>query len=172
MRATLHNNHTTNLTTHLTGTSIALRTHTASAVWIVLSLHFSPLAATESSSTPQAKRQSFDLLSTAPHTPIETCEYGNIGSSGKPVMDGESAEQREHRLKTLWRTLDTKRNGYLDLPALKTGLAQMNHRESAAVVISMLTSSRLMHTNLQRSKMQTVSSGICSRHATSITTGR
>lgn len=87
-------------------------------------------------------------------------------------MDGESAEQREHRLKTLWRTLDTKRNGYLDLPALKTGLAQMNHRESAAVVISMLTSSRLMHTNLQRSKMQTVSSGICSRHATSITTGR
>lgn len=44
-------------------------------------------------------------------------------------MDGESESEREERLKTLWSKLDTKRKGYLDLPALKSGLAQMNHRE-------------------------------------------
>ena len=44
-------------------------------------------------------------------------------------MDGESAAEREERLQALWRQLDTKRKGYLDLPALKSGLAQMNHRE-------------------------------------------
>ena len=44
-------------------------------------------------------------------------------------MDGESPEQREQRLKTLWYKLDTKRKGYLDLSNLKSGLQQMNHRE-------------------------------------------
>lgn len=44
-------------------------------------------------------------------------------------MDGESPEQREQRLKTLWYKLDNKRKGYLDLPNLKAGLQQMNHRE-------------------------------------------
>jgi solute carrier family 25 phosphate transporter 23/24/25/41 len=44
-------------------------------------------------------------------------------------MDGESEEHREQRLQSLWRKLDIKRKGYLDLPALKSGLAQMNHRE-------------------------------------------
>ena len=43
-------------------------------------------------------------------------------------MDGESAAQREQRLQGLWRQLDTKRKGYLDLPNLKSGLQQMNHR--------------------------------------------
>lgn len=46
-------------------------------------------------------------------------------------MDGESKEQREQRLRSLWLQLDTKRKGYLDTPALKSGLAQMNHRKSA-----------------------------------------
>ena len=44
-------------------------------------------------------------------------------------MDGESPEQREQRLKTLWYKLDTKRKGYLDLSNLKSGLQKMNHRE-------------------------------------------
>lgn len=44
-------------------------------------------------------------------------------------MDGESEAQREERLQSLWRQLDTRRKGYLDLQALKTGLAQMNHRK-------------------------------------------
>ena len=45
-------------------------------------------------------------------------------------MDGESAEQRDERHRALWNQLDTKRKGYLDLSALKSGLAQMNHREN------------------------------------------
>lgn len=44
-------------------------------------------------------------------------------------MDGESDDQREYRLRTLWNKLDVKRKGYLDLAGLKSGLAQMNHRE-------------------------------------------
>lgn len=44
-------------------------------------------------------------------------------------MDGESKEARQARHEALWRQLDPKRKGSLDLPALKSGLAQMNHRE-------------------------------------------
>lgn len=44
-------------------------------------------------------------------------------------MDGESSEQREKRHRALWNQLDVKRKGSLDLPGLKRGLAQMNHRE-------------------------------------------
>ena len=44
-------------------------------------------------------------------------------------MDGESREHREERLRSLWSQLDVRRKGYLDLPALKSGLALMNHRE-------------------------------------------
>jgi len=44
-------------------------------------------------------------------------------------MDGETKQQREDRLRSLWNQLDVKRKGYLDVPALKGGLAQMNHRE-------------------------------------------
>ena len=48
-------------------------------------------------------------------------------------MDGElhdeSLQQREERLKTLWRQLDVKRQGTLDTSSLKVGLSRMNHRE-------------------------------------------
>ena len=54
-------------------------------------------------------------------------------------MDGESDEQREERLRALWNKLDLKRKGSLDLPALKSGLAQMNHRKSYTSYISMTT---------------------------------
>lgn len=42
---------------------------------------------------------------------------------------GESKEQREQRHRSLWNQLDVKRKGFLDLAGLKSGLAQMNHRE-------------------------------------------
>jgi len=45
-------------------------------------------------------------------------------------MEGESPGQRDERLKALWRQLDVKRKGSLDLQSLKSGLAQMNHRTS------------------------------------------
>ena len=48
-------------------------------------------------------------------------------------MEEESAAHREERLQALWRQLDTKRKGYLDIPALKSGLAQMNHRKYFSV---------------------------------------
>lgn len=44
-------------------------------------------------------------------------------------MDDESAAAREERHKKLWRELDIKRKGYLEMPDLRSGLAQMNHRE-------------------------------------------
>jgi solute carrier family 25 phosphate transporter 23/24/25/41 len=44
-------------------------------------------------------------------------------------MDGESREERDARIKALWEQLDTKKNGNVDLPALKNGLVKMNHRE-------------------------------------------
>lgn len=55
-----------------------------------------------------------------------------IALSGKNIMDGESKEQREERLRLLWKKLDVKRQGSLDMAALKSGLAQMNHREQPA----------------------------------------
>lgn len=47
-------------------------------------------------------------------------------------MDGESEEERDARIKALWDKLDTKKKGSLDLPALKNGLAKMNHRQWTA----------------------------------------
>lgn len=85
-------------------------------------------------------------------------------------MDGETEAQREERLKSLWRQLDTKRKGYLDLPALKEGLQKMNHREPVSFYYA--GEALLIHVDLQRSKMQMDWSGICSRPAISITTGR
>ncbi|KAK6438307.1 hypothetical protein LTR95_005498 [Oleoguttula sp. CCFEE 5521] len=43
-------------------------------------------------------------------------------------MDGESKEPRAARIKALWDQLDTKKKGNVDLPALKNGLARMNHQ--------------------------------------------
>ena len=51
-------------------------------------------------------------------------------------MDGESEGQRKERLRELWLKLDTKRKGFLDMPDLKRGLNQMNHRKLTAIVPS------------------------------------
>lgn len=42
-------------------------------------------------------------------------------------MNGESHEHREQRIQELWRTLDTRSEGQLDLGALKKGLRKIDH---------------------------------------------
>ena len=44
-------------------------------------------------------------------------------------MDGESQNAQDARVEKLWRTLDTKKEGALDLNGLKKGLKKMDHRE-------------------------------------------
>ena len=51
-------------------------------------------------------------------------------------MDGESEGQRKERLRELWLKLDTKRKGFLDMPDLKRGLNQMNHRKLTVITPS------------------------------------
>lgn len=55
-------------------------------------------------------------------------------------MDEESKEKRVERLRSLWYQLDVKRQGALDLPSLKSGLAQMNHRERETYIYTGLRS--------------------------------
>ena len=43
------------------------------------------------------------------------------------AMDGETQAERDARIEALWEKLDTKKKGNVDLPALKAGLAGMNH---------------------------------------------
>ncbi len=42
-------------------------------------------------------------------------------------MNGESHEHREERIQRLWRTLDTRSEGQLDLFGLKKGLRTIDH---------------------------------------------
>ena len=42
-------------------------------------------------------------------------------------MDNESEEQREKRIRSLWDTLDVRKEGSLDVPALKAGLSTLQH---------------------------------------------
>jgi hypothetical protein len=44
-------------------------------------------------------------------------------------MDKETEAHREERLHALWRQLDPKKTGSLDLASLKEGLTQMQHRK-------------------------------------------
>lgn len=43
-------------------------------------------------------------------------------------MDTESAHAQDARVDALWTTLDTRKQGYLDLAALKKGLRKLDHR--------------------------------------------
>jgi len=45
-------------------------------------------------------------------------------------MDGESQNAQDARVEQLWRALDTRKEGQLDLNGLKRGLRKMDHRES------------------------------------------
>lgn len=42
-------------------------------------------------------------------------------------MNGESHEHRDQRIQDLWRNLDTREEGQLDLAALKKGLRKIDH---------------------------------------------
>jgi solute carrier family 25 phosphate transporter 23/24/25/41 len=43
-------------------------------------------------------------------------------------MDTESANAQDARVDALWATLDTKKQGKLDLAGLKKGLRKLDHR--------------------------------------------
>ncbi len=45
-------------------------------------------------------------------------------------MDGETQNAQDARVEQLWRTLDTRKEGQLDLNGLKKGLRKMDHRET------------------------------------------
>lgn len=60
-------------------------------------------------------------------------------------MDEESQEQRDARVRSLWEKLDTKKEGLLDLPALKRGLKTLDHRRFSLSPLNILA--RLSHTD-------------------------
>jgi solute carrier family 25 phosphate transporter 23/24/25/41 len=43
-------------------------------------------------------------------------------------MDTNSASVADARVDELWAILDTRKQGHLDLPALKKGLRKLDHR--------------------------------------------
>jgi solute carrier family 25 phosphate transporter 23/24/25/41 len=49
-------------------------------------------------------------------------------------MDTLSAKAQDARVEALWATLDTRKQGKLDLPALKKGLRKLDHRTPAAAL--------------------------------------
>lgn len=51
-------------------------------------------------------------------------------------MEGESQNARDARVEKLWQDLDTRKEGQLDIKALKKGLRKIDHREC---VVALLT---------------------------------
>lgn len=43
-------------------------------------------------------------------------------------MDGEDQSSQDARVERLWRVLDTRKEGHLNLNGLKKGLSKMDHR--------------------------------------------
>lgn len=48
-------------------------------------------------------------------------------------MAPESNDERDERVARLWETLDTRKEGHVDLAGLKKGLKKIDHRESDPV---------------------------------------
>lgn len=44
-------------------------------------------------------------------------------------MEAESQNARDKRVEKLWQDLDTRKEGQLDIKALKKGLRKIDHRE-------------------------------------------
>lgn len=44
-------------------------------------------------------------------------------------MDREDQKAQDERVKKLWQTLDTRKEGRLNLQSLKKGLGEMDHRK-------------------------------------------
>ena len=51
-------------------------------------------------------------------------------------MEGESQNAQDARVENLWQTLDTKKEGQLDLAGLQKGLRKIDHRRRPEVVYS------------------------------------
>ena len=51
-------------------------------------------------------------------------------------MDGESQNAQDERVEKLWQDLDTRKEGQLDMKALKKGLRKIDHREYGAICAS------------------------------------
>lgn len=49
------------------------------------------------------------------------------------MAPGESKDERDERVARLWETLDTRKEGHVDLSGLKKGLKKIDHRESDPV---------------------------------------
>jgi solute carrier family 25 phosphate transporter 23/24/25/41 len=49
------------------------------------------------------------------------------------MAPSESKDERDERVAKLWETLDTRREGHIDLTGLKKGLKKIDHRESDRV---------------------------------------
>jgi solute carrier family 25 phosphate transporter 23/24/25/41 len=45
------------------------------------------------------------------------------------MAPGESKDERDERVARLWGTLDTRKEGHIDLNGLKKGLKKIDHRE-------------------------------------------
>ncbi|KAK4574468.1 hypothetical protein LTR86_001309 [Recurvomyces mirabilis] len=62
-------------------------------------------------------------------------------------MDGESSQEREARLRALWRRLDTRKQNKLDLPALQDGLRAIDHplKDATSLIRDMLTACDINH---------------------------
>lgn len=57
-------------------------------------------------------------------------------------MDGEDQTAQDARVDKLWKTLDTRNEGQLNLNGLKKGLSNINHRSNHPVLLgSFLTAS-------------------------------
>lgn len=44
-------------------------------------------------------------------------------------MESEDQKAQHARVEKLWKDLDTRKEGHLDLKGLKQGLGKLNHRE-------------------------------------------
>jgi solute carrier family 25 phosphate transporter 23/24/25/41 len=47
----------------------------------------------------------------------------------------ESKDERDKRVAKLWETLDTRREGHIDLTGLRKGLKKIDHREFDRVLL-------------------------------------
>lgn len=51
------------------------------------------------------------------------------------VMEAEDQEDRDARVEKLWQTLDTRKEGRLDVNGLKRGLEKIDHRELNMIMV-------------------------------------
>lgn len=60
-------------------------------------------------------------------------------------MTGESNDERDERVARLWATLDTRKEGHVDLAGLKKGLKKIDHRVSDLIPCRELLTDAVAH---------------------------